>query len=58
MIAMCDEKFGYNVIDINIHQCTFLSLQANVHVQGSQHCIGGVIVSMLDSGAVDSGFKL
>jgi hypothetical protein len=29
-----------------------------VHVQGSQNCIGGVMVSMLASGAVDRGFKL
>jgi hypothetical protein len=58
MFEMCDEKFSYNVIDINIQQCTFLTLQAKVHVQGSQHCIGGVMVGMLDSGAVDRGFKL
>ena len=58
MFEMCDEKFSYNVIDINIQQCTFLTLQAKVHVQGSQNCIGGVMVSMLASGAVDRGFKL
>jgi hypothetical protein len=58
MYEMCDEKLNYNVIDINIQQCTFLTLQAKVHVQGSQHCIGGVMVSILASGAVDRGFKL
>jgi hypothetical protein len=52
MFEMCDEKLNYNVIDINIQQCTFVTLQAKVHVQGSQNCIGGVIVSMLASGAV------
>jgi hypothetical protein len=58
MFEMYDDKFSSNVIDINIQQCTFLSLQAKVHVQGSQNCIGGVMVSMLASGAVDRGFKL
>ena len=58
MFEMCDEKFSYNVININIQQCTFLTLQAKVHVQGSQHCIGGVMVSMFASGAVARGFKL
>jgi hypothetical protein len=58
MLEMCDEKLNYNVIDINIQQCTFLTLQAKVHVQGSQNCIGGVMVSMLASGAVDRWFKL
>jgi hypothetical protein len=58
MFEMYDDKFSYNVIDVNIQQCTFLSLQAKVHVQGSQNCIGGVMVSMLASGAVDRGFKL
>ena len=58
MFEMCDEKLNYNVIDINIQQCTFLTLQVRVHVQGSQHCIGGVMVSILASGAVDRGFKL
>jgi hypothetical protein len=36
MFEMCDEKLNYNVIDINIQQCTFVTLQAKVHVQGSQ----------------------
>ena len=58
MFEMYDDKFSYNVIDINMQQCTFLSLQAKVHVQCSQNCIGGVMVSMLASGAVDRGFKL
>jgi hypothetical protein len=55
---MCDEKFNYDVIDINIQQCTCLTLQAKVHVQSSQNCIDGVMVSMLASGAVARGFKL
>jgi acyl-coenzyme A thioesterase PaaI-like protein len=58
MFEMCDENFSYNVIDIDIQQCTCLALQTKVHVQGGQHCIGGVMASMLDSGAVDRGFKL
>ena len=39
-------------------KCTFLTLQAKVHVQGSQNCIDGVMVSILASGAVDCWFKL
>ena len=58
MFEMCDEKLNYNIIEFNIQQCTFLTLQAKVHVQGSQNGIGGVMVSMLASGAVDCGFKL
>ena len=58
MLEMCDEKFNYIIIDINIQHCTFLSLQAKVHVQGSQNRIDGVMVSILASGAVDCGFKL
>ena len=58
MFEMCDEKLNYNIIEFNIQQCTFLTLQAKVHVQGSQNDIGGVMVSMLASGAADRGFKL
>ena len=58
MLEMCDEKLNYNVIDINIQQCKFLTLQAKVHVQGSQNHIGGVMVSILAYSAVDHGFKL
>jgi len=36
MLEMCDEKFNYIIIDINIQQYTFLTLQAKVHVQVSQ----------------------
>ena len=39
---MCDEN-KYIIIDINIQQCTFLTLQAKGHVQGSQNCIDGVM---------------
>jgi hypothetical protein len=62
MLEMCDQKFNYIIIDINIQQCTkkctFLTLQAKVHVQGSQNCIDGVKVNILASGAVDCWFKL
>jgi hypothetical protein len=30
MLEMCDEKFNDIIIDINIQQCTFLTLHAKV----------------------------
>ena len=57
MLEMCDEKVDDIIIDIDIQQCTFLTLKAKVRVQGSQNCIYGVMVSILASGAIDRGFK-
>ena len=54
---MCDVKFSYIITDINIQQCTFLTLQAkgHAHVKGSQNGIGGVIVSVLSSCCKNKG---